>query len=260
MSQWSKRALRGVGITAFWLCLWEIGSLVVGKTLLLPSPFETGAALLSLMGTWPFWASVATSLMRMLLGYGAGVLLGVALGVLTAFSPFCHALLKPLRSIVKATPVASFILLVLLWMPNGAVPVFIAFLMVLPMIWMSVQQAVMAVDGQLLEMAQVFSLNRRKKAAYIYLPHVLPQLLAACVTGLGFAWKAGVAAEVLARAPYSIGKGISDSKAYLEIPELFAWTAVVIALSMLLEWALTRGMGKLGGGAGRWERGRKHER
>ena len=59
-------------------------------------------------------------------------------------------------------------------------------------------------------------------------------------TGLGFAWKAGVAAEVIANTKMSIGAQIYDSKIYLDTLNLFSWTIVIIALSILLEKVVTK--------------------
>jgi len=115
------------------------------------------------------------------------------------------------------------------------VPLFIALLMVVPVAWANVQQALGAVSPRLLEMAYAFRLSRRDKILHIYLPAIRPQCIAAGTTALGFAWKSAAAAEVLARPEFSIGRGIMESKIYLETPELFAWTVAIILLSMAIE-------------------------
>jgi len=248
MKAWHKKLLTGILVAAFWLGVWYLVSFLVGLPLILPSPVDTFRALLQLMGQGEFWLSVVLSMARILLGYLLAVLLGTALGVLSAFSSFGEALLRPLRSIIKATPVVSFILLVLLWVKKGMVPVFIAFLMVLPMIWATVQQQIRQVDPMLLEMGRVFRFSRFKAARLIYIPSILPAFSVACVTGIGFAWKAGVAAEVLARSANSIGKHLIESKNYLEMPDMFAWTATLIVLSILLEKLLVKSVGRIKGG------------
>ena len=72
----------------------------------------------------------------------------------------------------------------------------------------------------------------------IYLPSLRPYLLAAVTTAMGLAWKSGVAAEVLCIPRPAIGTQIYNSKLYLDIPDLFAWTVAVVALSLLLEGLL----------------------
>lgn len=136
---------------------------------------------------------------------------------------------------IKSTPVASFIILALVWLTGNYVPIFIGFLMVLPVIYSNVFQGIAQVDVKLLEMAKVFRMSRGKKLLKIYIPSVLPYFTAACRTALGLAWKAGVAAEVIGVTQNSIGRQLYYSKIYIETADLFAWTAVVILLSLSLE-------------------------
>ena len=233
-----KDILRRALIGAFWIGIWWGIALAVGLPKLLPGPKETALAFARLCGTDTFWRSVGFTLLRVAMGY----LLAVAAGVLLAVG--CHwvkgldALLSPLRTVIRATPVSSFILLVWLWLKRAHVPVFISFLMVLPIIWTATQEALGAVDGDLKEMARMYRFSRWKKLRYLYAPSVRPAFMAACMTGLGFAWKSGIAAEVIALTPDSVGKHLSDAKNYLEYPDLFAWTLTVILLSMALEAGL----------------------
>ncbi len=230
-----KKLLRGIGIALFWLLIWQIASMVVNSALLLPSPLATLESLLRLMQKAEFWRSTLYSVFRILAGYALSVVAGALLGVLTAGSEPLDILLRPIRSVMKATPVATFALLMVLWLPEQMVSVFAAFVMVLPLTWTNVQEGIRATDQNLLEMAQLFRFGKLKTLRLVYFPSVLPGLLAACATGLGFAWKAGVAAEVIARTANSIGKHLVESKSYLEIPDMFAWTAVMVALSVLFE-------------------------
>ncbi len=238
-----KQSLRRVGIGVFWIGVWWAIALAVGLPKLLPGPPETAAALFRLAGQASFWRSVGLTLLRVALGYLLAVAAGMALAAGCWRFNWLDALLSPLRTLIKATPVSSFILLVWLWLKRSHVPVFISFLMVLPIIWTATQEALGAVNGDLREMAVMYRFTRWKKLRYIYAPSIRPAFMASCLTGLGFAWKSGIAAEVIALTPDSVGKHLSDAKNYLEYPDLFAWTLTVILLSMLLEAgikALTR--------------------
>ena len=238
---WARKAL----IALIYLAVWEAASLLVGKELLLPSPFATLARLSELLFQADTWTFAGLTLLRIMAGYVLGVLLGVLLAVLTARSRFAEELLSPLRSVVKATPVTSFILLALLWLRSGIVPLFISFLMVLPMVWATTAEAILQTDPRLIEMAKTFGLSRWKILRQIYVPSVLPQFLAACTTALGFSWKSGVAAEIIALPKQSIGYRLYESKLRIETVDLFAWTLLVIVLSMLLEWLLVWSMRRI---------------
>ena len=233
-----KKIFRQACISVFWIGIWWLIALAVGLPKLLPGPVETTEALFRLAEQVSFWRSVGLTLLRVAMGYLLAVLAGTVLAAGCWRFRGLDALLSPLRTVIKATPVSSFILLVWLWLKRAHVPVFISFLMVLPIIWTAVQEALGAVDGDLKEMTAMYRFTRWQKIKYLYAPSVKPAFMAAGLTGLGFAWKSGIAAEVIALTPDSVGKHLSDAKNYLEYPDLFAWTLTVILLSMLLEAAL----------------------
>lgn len=230
-----NKTIRSIAVAVIWILIWQATAWGVGSSLLLPSPFETAKALVSLFGTWVFWKSCLLTLLRVFCGFLLGILAGSLFGIITAASGFMDTLLSPLRSVVKATPVTSFIILVLLYLTGSVTPMFIAFLMVMPIAWTNVMSGIKATDAQLLEMAEAFGFSKWQRLKSVYAPSVLPYFLSACTTGLGFAWKSGVTAEVIAHPAFGMGKYIYESKLYLETPELFAWTAAVIVLSFALE-------------------------
>lgn len=232
-------------VAVFWLAVWQIAAMAAGSDLLLPPPFTVLKTLWALMKTGRFWLSLGSTLGRVAIGFTLGIIAGTLLGALTASVPFADTLLTPLRSIIKATPVTSFIVLLLLYVSPVRTPVAVSFLMVVPIAWANVAKGVTGTDAQLLEMAKVFRFSRMKTLRSVYVPSVLPHFLAAVSTGFGFAWKSCVAAEVIALSKNSIGKALYESKLYLETPELFAWTAAIILISMALEALLVVGIGRL---------------
>ena len=224
-------------------CLWE------GQTFVLPAPPRVAQELLALAGTAYFWRTAAISLCRVFAGAAIGVAAGAALAAGTAAARWARLLFAPAVKVVRAAPVASFIILVLLWAERNWVPVIIAALMVLPVVWGNVAQGVDATDGGLLELSRAYGFSRWRRVRLVYVPSVLPYFAAACRTSLGLAWKAGVAAEVLCLPRLAIGTQVSNAKTYLDTPGLFAWTLTVLLLSFALERVL-------GGLLGRLERGR----
>lgn len=230
-----KKVLHWFLIALLWIAIWWMVYRLAGHDVLFASPTATCKQLSLLMTQSEFWRSVVYSMGRILLGFGLGVSVGILLATLTSISPWCRDFFKPLLSIIKATPVASFIILALVWLKTGLVPVFATFLVVLPIVWANVFQGIKETDQYLLEMAKAFQIPLWKKIRHIYLPSVRPYGTAAIVTAMGMAWKAGIAAEVIATPMSSLGKGIYNAKIYLETTELFAWTTVVILLSVILE-------------------------
>lgn len=230
-----KKSLRLLLAAAVWLLVWQIVYSIIGREVLFASPLSVFQRLFELVRTGGFWLKTGSSLLGITEGYLLGVAAGVLLAVLTSLSDWLYAIFKPMLTVIKSTPVVSFIILALVWMSKTGVPVFISFLMVLPIVWANLTAGIRATDKNLLEMARVYRFGARKTLRYVYFPSVLPSLLTALTTAIGFAWKAGIAAEVISTPRNSIGAQLYNSKVYLETVDLFAWTVVVIAISMLFE-------------------------
>lgn len=244
------KALKKLGknllVLAFWLALWEGLSLLVNKPLLLPAPLTVLVRLGALVTTAGFWTITAASLLRILCGALIALVLGTVLALLTCRFRTLDALFSPLLTVIKSTPVASFIILVLIWVGRDFVPSLIVILMVLPVVWGNVTAGVRSTDPLLLRTARVFRFSRFRTLRRVYIPSVMPHFLSACRTSLGLAWKAGIAAEVLTVPVSSIGKMLFESKLYLETVDLFAWTLVVIVCSLIIEKVLMAAIGRLG--------------
>lgn len=240
-----KRIITKLAVLLIWLGVWQAAFLAIGQKLLFVSPLQVAERLCSLVLQPAFWQSVGLSFLRISAGYCLGVFFGVFLAAVTSASAFLHSLFEPVLTLARSTPVASFIILALVWIRKDYVPVFIVFLIVLPIIWANVRQGIEQTDRTYLEVAKVFRFGFLKKIKTVYLPCVLPYFAAGCTTALGMAWKSGVAAEVLAMPARSIGYNLYRSKINIETADLFAWTAVVIILSVILEKLITFLLGRI---------------
>lgn len=225
---------------AFWLLVWQGGSMILAAVyphggLLLASPVQAALRLLELLPSPAFWRAVGNSSLRIFGGFLLSCALGSLLAALAAGSRPLRDLLAPLAAVVKATPVASFIILALVWLDSRRLPVFIAFLMVFPTVYLNLLEGIRQTDGRLLEMARVFHVPPARQLWGIYLPQVLPYFRSAASLGLGLCWKAGIAAEVIGLPAGSMGERLYTAKIYFQTPDLFAWTAAVVAVSAVFE-------------------------
>ena len=230
----------GLPALVFWTAVWYAAALVVNNPLLLPTPARVLQCLGALLITGSFWQITMVSVGRILLGVLWAVLLGTVLAVMTTRNSLLNTLIAPALTAMQATPVASFTILVLIWVDRDYVPVLICAMMGLPIVWSSVSGGIRITDRQLLEMANVYRLPKLRTLRRIWVPSVMPFFRTACTSALGLGWKAGIAAEVLTVPKRSIGRMISESKLYLLTEELFAWTLAVIVFSLLLQKLMQR--------------------
>ncbi len=234
-------------VLAFWLTVWALVSFRVNSELLFPAPSAVIRALAKLAVTAEFWLTTLYSLVRVVLGILVSLVIGSLLAVITEGSRILKAILSPILGVVKATPVASFIILALLWLDRNSLPLFITALIVIPIVWSNVSEGIRSVDKELVEVTKIYGFGAKDKLFKLYIPSVAPFFMAACRSSLGMAWKAGISAEVLSTPKSAIGTELYFAKTYLETPSLFAWTLVVIVLSIIIEKLFVWGLGRLGG-------------
>ena len=224
--------LLGIG---FWVLLWQLVAMLLAKPLLLPTPLATVTKLLSLARTLPFWQAVGGSLLRVLCGVLAALFFGTLLAWLTVRVKALYHLFSPLLSIFKSVPVVSVIFLLLLFVGRDLLPMLIAFMMTLPIVFANAREGLLQANKDLLTMAATFRVPRLSVPTKLHLPMLSPYLLAAARSAVSLGWKAGIAAEVLALTRNSIGLAIYEGRYYLETEALFAYTLAVLLISVGIE-------------------------
>lgn len=223
------------GIILFWLLLWQAASMAVHNSIILVGPLEVLYALIRQAGLADFWKTIGFSFGKISLGFLMAFAAGILAGGAACRFPLIGDFLSPLMALIKSVPVASFVILALIWAGSENLSVIIGFLVVFPMIYIQTAAGIQSTDPQLLEMAEVFQMSGPKKLFYLYRPALLPYLASGCRVALGMSWKSGIAAEVIGVPLHSIGEKLYLAKIYLSTADLFAWTLVIILLSVLFE-------------------------
>ena len=234
----SSEAAKKTAVVVFWLLAWESAARLTANTIILVGPFDAFIRLYELSFTANFWHSLQHSLVRVLLGFALSLLVGVVLAVCCAASKITNALFMPLINVIKSIPVVSFALLAMMWLSPARLSAFVAFITVLPIIFFNTYKGIENTDRSLLEMARVFRVGILKKIRHIYVPSVAPFVISAAESGLGFAWKSAIAAEVISMgARNTIGGSMHMARTFLLTADLFAWTIAIVVLSFLMEKA-----------------------
>lgn len=231
----SKKTLFTILSILLWLVIWFFAARLVNREIFFPAPGSVLAAFGGLLCSRAFYRTILVSLSGIGMGFLAGFLLGLLLSALAFRFPFLESFIGVPVKVIKAVPVASFVILALLWLDSSRLSVLISAMMVTPVIYTNTLSGLRKTDVKMLEFAKVFRLPAGKRARYIYIPALINPLLSASCVAIGFAWKSGVAAEIIGLIKGSIGNELYKAKLYLETPRLFAWTAAIILVSALCE-------------------------
>ena len=220
---------------AFWVLIWWAMSAIVDEKPFLPSPLSVLKALIFLFPEKEFWSSIAFSSSRVVLSYTVSFIVAALLGVFGGLSEKFEILLSPLVKAMRSIPVASIVILVLLWVKSRNLSTVVSFLVVFPILYESVLSGVKNTDPLLLEAADNYRIKGYRRLRYIYLPSIFPYLESGTKSSLGLCWKSAVAAEVIGLPLHSMGSKLYEAKVYLDTPSLFAWTVVIVVMAAIFE-------------------------
>lgn len=234
-----KNILQNTAAVLLALCVWQGVAMAVGEEILLASPLKVLIRFFELLGEKFFWTALGYTFLKITAGFFFGFTAGCILAVIAGRFKICEIIFRPFLITVKTVPVASFIVISLIWLSSKDLSVFISFLMVLPIIYTNVLEGLKNTDKKLLEAASIYKMPWSKRFKYIHLPALRPHIISACSLALGLAWKSGIAAEIIGIPEGSVGEMFYYAKAYLNSLDLFAWTLTVVAVSVVFEKAFT---------------------
>lgn len=229
------KALKVVLPIIFWLAVYELISLAIGNDYFFPDLLLVLTSLMGIVTSSAFFKVCALTLLRVITALFFGTLLGIILGVLSARLSIVYNILNPFMIAVKATPVASLIIVLWIMLSGDALAIIIALFMVMPIIWQSTYNSFDSVSRDLIEVSDIFELSSKYRFRVLYLPSLKRYLLPSVITSVGLAWKSEIATEIIAYTRNSIGQLINDGKYNLDTPTVFAWTLIVILFSVIFE-------------------------
>lgn len=226
-----KRIWIGTASVVLLLVVWKLASLHYKSDFILPSPEKTIISLFDLFTSTGFLVVVGSTLWRGLLGFVSAAVVGIALGIAAGVSPSFRAALAPVLVVVRSIPIIAITLLSLIWFTPEGVPLFIGFLTMFPIICTNVIEGIRSVDGDLVEMAELYNLSSRRKLSELYIPSIAPFIFSGFSTMAGIGWRAIIVGEVLSQPEYGIGTLMHSAQTFLNVDVLIAWTLIAILLS-----------------------------
>ena len=243
-----KKIIYAFTAILFWIAVWQFAAIRVDKEILLPTPLQTVTVFLELTSEYTFWLICLASVRNIFFGAVLGVLVGILIATVSYISSFFRHLISPILSLVKSTPIASFIILFLVWIGKESIPFWISLMMVSPIVASNFLEGLENIDIDLWEVTKVYGFGFKKSWNMLYRHSLLPYLNSSLKSGIALAWKAGIAAEVLCTPQNTVGQMLHESRLYMETSSLFAWTLAVILISCILEKAIVILSDKLMGG------------
>lgn len=229
--------IKRISAAVVWIVIWQAASIMTGLDILLASPVSVLSSLVNLLGMSSTYRILVSSMINITFGFICAVVLGSVCAVVAHRCMIFKEMLAPPVLLMKSLPMASFIILLIIWFGSGRVSIFTSFIVTFPIVYSAVLSGIDRRDMQLVEMADVNGVGIIRRICWIDIPQILPVARPDFIVAAGMCLKAGVSAEVIGLARNSIGEQLYYSKLYIDTAGLFAWSIMVVLLSVLLEKA-----------------------
>jgi ABC-type nitrate/sulfonate/bicarbonate transport system permease component len=240
-----SRVLYGVVGVGLALALWEALAYLKGDPVLLPTVQETVRTFVEYAGErYPavvgqtLWQHALVSVGRIAAGWGAGVLIGVAVGGLMASVPLVRHLIDPLIEITRPLPPLAFIPLFIVWFGIGETPKFLLILVgVVPIMIIATVAALDAVPEELVQAGRSLGGSPAWVLLTVRLRSALPAIITGMRLAMGGAWTSIVAVELIA-ATSGLGYLINNAGVNLQTPLVLSGIVTISILGILFDTLL----------------------
>lgn len=236
----SKKALTKVVVIIssilVFLLVWQVIALRLDSQILLPKVNTVLVRLFQLFSNDDFLLNIGSTVTRALYSFIIIVVSATILGTLGGrFKPLGW-FLTPLLTVLKTTPVMSVILLAFIWFQTGTVPIFSAFLMGFPIMYMMMEGAVEQLEEEMDQMCNLYGFTKSQKIRYYIIPTLSQSFSLGAKQTISMVWKVVVAAEVLTIPKFGVGGRMQFAQIQLETAEVLAWTLIAILLSAISDF------------------------
>lgn len=217
------------------IALWKILSALVGKEILVPSPEATLREIIRITTSERFLLAAFNTTKRAVIGFVLALISGVILGLLAGTSKPVYYLLRPLVTMIRALPTMAIILLALIWLQSEKSPILVGFVVIFPVLYENVVQGIRNVDRRLIEMMDIYEVDRFTRLKDLYFPSISSYLKSGMSAAMGLNLKIIIAAEVLSQPRVSMGTSFQIERVNLNTPGVFAWSIITVVLAAILD-------------------------
>lgn len=231
---------RKIIIGLIWLVIWQIMAIMIGEEILLPSPFLVLQSFFELVVTKEFYITLFSSFGKIFIGFVLSIVFGLILAYISYKYDLFYEFINPIIVIFRSIPLASLVIFLLFWINTKNLSILVSFIMAMPIIYTNTYVGLKSIDKKLLQMASIYEVNKLDKLKYIYLIKARAFIKSSIISVSGLVLKAGIAGEVIGLPDNSIGKNLYNTKIYLDMPSLLAWTLAILILSFIFEYTLRK--------------------
>lgn len=179
--------------------------------------------------------NLLASLLRVLIGFVAGSLAGIALGILMGWWENFNRALRPIISLLYPIPALGWLPLLMLWIGiNELLPIAIIFICSFFPVLYNTVTGIRSVDKDYIRVAKTLGASDVRILATIAIPLALPNIFTGLRLEAGMAWRTIIAAEMVA-IPTGIGALLMRAESLIRIDIIIVCLIVLAVMCLAFE-------------------------
>lgn len=219
---------------------WYLGSTLLNNSIVLPKINEVIIDLYKLMLRFDTYQIIFKTLTRLIITVIICFLSAILLSSIAIMYIRIEYILKPILILIKTTPIAAVIILLLMAFGQELSPYIITTLVVFPILYEGIFRSIKVIDSTIVDEIKLNSNINFKIITNVYIPIITPYLITSLIQSIGLGLKVMVMAEVIAQPKGTIGYQISQERIYLNTSNIIAWTFILIIFVVIIEYILKK--------------------
>ena len=218
------------------LIIWSVSAKIINSPVILPTPIEVGKEFVNLLRDEVFYRNLLSTINKSVFASLLILILGIPIGMIIGFSKTIYYIFRPFITILQSVPVISWLAFaIFMWGIGWKGPIFISTMSLLPIVIINTASGMSNIDRELIEVAKIYNVSKKKTIIYIYLGSIVPFIIASMEVVFGNIWKTILVTEYLC-GDSGIGVMIAWARSYIDTPQIFALTLVAVLLAISMEY------------------------
>lgn len=226
---------RKVLIWLFYFILWQMIAMTVNQSVILPSFLDVLKRLVYILCDVSFYNHLFITLFRVILGTLSAFILSFIFAILSYDFKLINQGLKPLVLVSKTIPNITYILLVLIWFSREMSVFFVTLLILFPVLYTQISTGLLGINPEHLEVLKLYPETYFHRLTKVIIPLIRISLFEGLKGALSLGFKVGVMAEILGQVQPGLGYLMHIARMNFETVDLFAYTAIMIMVVVLIE-------------------------
>lgn len=227
------------------IIVWEVVSVASNNAITFPSIGVILKSLGEIITIKNSYLVFLYTILRLLISILASILIASFLAYFARRSNVFKKIITPIITIIKTTPVVSFIIILIVLIGHDKSSIIVSFLITLPILYEGFYNAYNSINSDIKDEIKLLSNTNFYVIKNIFIPIMMPHIITSLLQSVSLGIKSLVMAELITQPKYSIGRELLQYRNSLDMGGIMAWTIILIVVMIAFELLLNKYKNKI---------------